>query len=221
MYQRGGPASSFGEAPSKLYRILRRYHARQQVIRKKRCLEAARCHQGRNRCACIGRSSRFPYKFSTRVRPWPDLPSQRARERGKSSGNSRNVNCGSRCALARACARRRHHPDRNGQYRRRPIRSATAPRLPARAFHAPARVCQGTYSLPLRRIGKRGEGKFERISWDEAFAEIGKRLRGAIDTYGNDPSISTTAPARSAHQGQKLAPRSNGGARLMNLVGAI
>lgn len=39
---------------------------------------------------------------------------------------------------------------------------------------------------PLRRVGNRGEGKFERISWEEAFKEIGQRLRGTIDTYGNE-----------------------------------
>ncbi|HEU4776490.1 MAG TPA: molybdopterin-dependent oxidoreductase, partial [Telluria sp.] len=29
---------------------------------------------------------------------------------------------------------------------------------------------------PMRRVGKKGEGKFERISWDEAIAEIASRL---------------------------------------------
>lgn len=39
---------------------------------------------------------------------------------------------------------------------------------------------------PLRRVGKRGEGKFERITWDEAFTEIAGRLRSTIDTYTNE-----------------------------------
>ena len=29
---------------------------------------------------------------------------------------------------------------------------------------------------PLRRVGKRGEGRFEPISWEEAYAEIAKGL---------------------------------------------
>ena len=41
---------------------------------------------------------------------------------------------------------------------------------------------------PMRRVGKRGEGDFERISWDEAFAEVAGELQRVKDTYGN-PSI--------------------------------
>jgi thiosulfate reductase/polysulfide reductase chain A len=34
---------------------------------------------------------------------------------------------------------------------------------------------------PMRRIGKKGEGKFERITWDEAISEIAKVLKGHRD----------------------------------------
>ncbi|WP_067566309.1 molybdopterin-containing oxidoreductase family protein [Nocardia acidivorans] len=37
---------------------------------------------------------------------------------------------------------------------------------------------------PMRRIGAKGEGRFERITWDEALAEISERLTGIIDEYG-------------------------------------
>ncbi len=37
---------------------------------------------------------------------------------------------------------------------------------------------------PLRRIGERGEGRFEPISWDEAYAEIAKNLNAVKDKYG-------------------------------------
>lgn len=37
---------------------------------------------------------------------------------------------------------------------------------------------------PLRRIGKRGEGKFEAISWEEAYREIGERLNKCKREYG-------------------------------------
>ncbi len=37
---------------------------------------------------------------------------------------------------------------------------------------------------PLRRIGAKGGGHWQRISWDEAIAEICGRWQGIIDTYG-------------------------------------
>lgn len=37
---------------------------------------------------------------------------------------------------------------------------------------------------PLKRVGKRGEGKFEPITWDEAYAEIAKGLNAAKAKYG-------------------------------------
>jgi anaerobic dimethyl sulfoxide reductase subunit A len=39
---------------------------------------------------------------------------------------------------------------------------------------------------PLKRAGKRGEGKFKRISWDEALDLVSGKLRQVIDTYGNE-----------------------------------
>src|SRR5262249_1638916 len=37
---------------------------------------------------------------------------------------------------------------------------------------------------PLRRVGRKGEGRFERISWDEALDEIASRLGEIRETYG-------------------------------------
>jgi len=45
--------------------------------------------------------------------------------------------------------------------------------------YSPMRV-----TTPLRRVGAKGEGRFEPISWDEALAEIATRFRHIIDTDG-------------------------------------
>ena len=45
--------------------------------------------------------------------------------------------------------------------------------------HSPARVLH-----PLRNAGAKGEGRFERISWDDALAEIADRWRTIISEHG-------------------------------------
>ena len=37
---------------------------------------------------------------------------------------------------------------------------------------------------PLRRVGAKGSGRWQRVGWDEAIGEIGRRWRGIIDEYG-------------------------------------
>ncbi|MTD40539.1 dimethylsulfoxide reductase subunit A [Erwinia sp. CPCC 100877] len=39
---------------------------------------------------------------------------------------------------------------------------------------------------PMKRSGKRGEGKFERISWEEAFDTIAANMQRLIKDYGNE-----------------------------------
>ena len=38
----------------------------------------------------------------------------------------------------------------------------------------------------MKRVGKRGEGKFERISWDEALDTIASSLKKTVEQYGNE-----------------------------------
>lgn len=37
---------------------------------------------------------------------------------------------------------------------------------------------------PMRRVGKKGEGRFEPITWDEALGTVAKRLKETIETHG-------------------------------------
>ena len=39
-------------------------------------------------------------------------------------------------------------------------------------------------NYPLRRVGERGSGKFERVSWDEAIQDISTRLKALIAEHG-------------------------------------
>jgi anaerobic selenocysteine-containing dehydrogenase len=45
---------------------------------------------------------------------------------------------------------------------------------------------------PLKRVGKRGEGKFQEISWEQAMQEIGAKLREIRDKYGPESVVVNT-----------------------------
>ena len=45
--------------------------------------------------------------------------------------------------------------------------------------YAPDRILH-----PLRRVGPKGSGEFEQISWDDALTDIATRLHGVIDEHG-------------------------------------
>lgn len=60
------------------------------------------------------------------------------------------------------------------------IEYAKFPYLPARLLR------------PLKRVGERGEGKFQEISWEQAMNEIGAKLREIRDKYGPQSVVVNT-----------------------------
>ena len=78
------------------------------------------------------------------------------------------------------------------------IRACLRGRAYRQRVYAPDRL-----KSPLRRIGERGEGKFERISWDQATDIVASELRRVKKTYGN---ASIFLAAGSGNQGMLHGP---------------
>jgi anaerobic selenocysteine-containing dehydrogenase len=58
--------------------------------------------------------------------------------------------------------------------------------------YSPTRV-----RYPLKRVGKRGEGKWERISWDQAISEVAQKIDAMIKKYGAETFV---LPGRTGRQ---------------------
>ncbi len=69
---------------------------------------------------------------------------------------------------------------------------------------------------PMRRVGPKGSGAFERISWDDALAMIASRLREAIDAHGGE----SIWPFLGSGNMGLLQGAYGAGSRFWNVVGA-
>lgn len=138
----------------------------------------------------------------------------------KTVWTSCNVNCGSRCLLRAHVTDgvlTRIETDNGGDetYGLHEIRACLRGRSMRRRLYAPDRL-----KYPMKRVGKRGEGKFERISWDEAFDEIAKRLKKTLDEYGNEAVYLSYATGNlGAVLSKSWPPSTSPVARLMNCMG--
>ncbi|GAB47089.1 DMSO/selenate family reductase complex A subunit [Mobilicoccus pelagius] len=125
------------------------------------------------------------------------------------------VNCGSRCPLRLQVQDGtvvRVLPDDTGDdsLLGRQIRACVRGRNMRQRIYNPDRI-----KKPLKRVGKRGEGKWQEISWEEAFDLFAKKLRYTIDTYGNEAIFKTYGSGVwNAH-----IAYSGGWKRLFNLLG--
>jgi len=97
-----------------------------------------------------------------------------------------NVNCGSRCPLRlhiKGGRVVRIDTDNTGDPKSGPheIRACLRGRGLREWVYSKDRLLH-----PLKRVGRRGEGRFERISWDQALKTISEELGRIIETYGNE-----------------------------------
>ena len=101
------------------------------------------------------------------------------------------VNCGSRCPLrfqVRDDQIVRVLPDNTGddEIGTQQIRACVRGRSIRQRVYNPDRL-----KTPLRRVGERGGGEWEEISWPEAFDLIADNLRRVLDEYGNEAVFQT------------------------------
>ncbi len=88
--------------------------------------------------------------------------------------------CGGRCVLKAHVKDGRIIRLESDTGRTPQIRACLRGRAYRQRLYSPHRL-----KHPLRRIGQRGQGKFERISWDEALDTVAEQLKRIKDTYGN------------------------------------
>lgn len=130
------------------------------------------------------------------------------------------VNCGSRCPL------KMHvidgeikwvETDNTGDdvYGSHQVRACLRGRSMRRRVYNPDRL-----KYPMKRIGKRGEGKFKRISWDEAFSDIADSIIRIKKEHGNEAIYLNYGTGTLGGTVTKSWPPSGSLiARLMNLSG--
>ncbi|SFC63161.1 DMSO/selenate family reductase complex A subunit [Pragia fontium] len=128
------------------------------------------------------------------------------------------VNCGSRCPLKvhvkdgviTKIANESIYDDSTfGEHQIRPCLRGRSVRWKT---YNPDRV-----KYPMLRTGKRGEGKFKRISWDEATTILAEKLKYTVEKYGNEAIYYQYG---SGSTGANLQGR-NACKRLLNLYGGF
>ncbi|SUW64160.1 Dimethyl sulfoxide reductase DmsA precursor [Buttiauxella agrestis] len=132
-----------------------------------------------------------------------------------------SVNCGSRCALRLHVSDNEVtwvETDNTGHdvYGDHQVRACLRGRSIRRRINHPERL-----NYPMKRVGKRGEGKFERISWDEALDTITKSLKGTVEKYGNEAVYINYTSGVVGGNITRSSPYASLVARLMNSYGGF
>lgn len=121
-----------------------------------------------------------------------------------------NVNCGGRCVFQWHVKDGKiayMETDNTGEAEGLQARACLRGRSMRRWVNHPDRLTK-----PMKRVGKRGEGKFDEISWDEAIDTIAEKLKGVIEKYGNEAVYINYATGMYSATGKTTA-------RLMNVLG--
>ncbi len=74
-------------------------------------------------------------------------------------------------------------------------------------------------NYPMKRVGKRGEGKFERISWQEALDTIAGNLQRVVKDYGNEAVYINYSSGIVGGNMTRSSPSASPVTRLMNCYG--
>lgn len=130
-----------------------------------------------------------------------------------------SVNCGSRCAL-RLHVRDEEvywvETDNTGldDYGNHQVRACLRGRSMRRRINHPDRL-----NYPMKRTGKRGEGKFIRISWQEALDTLAEKLKSVVADYGNEAVYINYTSGIVGGNITRSSPNASLVARLMNCYG--
>ncbi|EKT62999.1 DMSO/selenate family reductase complex A subunit [Providencia burhodogranariea] len=125
------------------------------------------------------------------------------------------VNCGSRCPLkviVKNDVIQRIEPEiapNESEFGQHQIRPCLRGRSSRWRVYSPDRL-----KYPMKRVGKRGEGKFERISWEEANKIIADQLQRIITEHGNESVYYNYQSGAYYHNQGTTAWK-----RLLNLIG--
>lgn len=132
------------------------------------------------------------------------------------------VNCGSRCPLRLAVVDGtivRVDPDNTGDdaLGTQQIRACVRGRSIRQRIYSPERL-----KTPLKRVGRRGEDKWQEISWDEAYTTIADNLKRLIAEHGNESIyLNYGTGVIGATVATSWPPRATLVARLMNCIGGF
>ncbi len=130
------------------------------------------------------------------------------------------VNCGSRCPLrlhVKDGTVVRVETDNTGtdEFGQHQVRSCVRGHSVRQRIYNPDRL-----KYPMKRVGKRGSGEFEQITWEEAFDLVANKLKDVVEQYGNEAIyLNYGTGTLGALVAKSWPPSATPIARLMNCYG--